>query len=78
MNEIDGKLAKNRYSTRTELIRDAIREKPSDLEKDEILSELVIFSKKRTSNERMHKARERVFEILGEHILKIDFVSSIK
>ena len=37
LEEIDDRLIKNRYSTRTEFIRDAIREKLAELEKDEIL-----------------------------------------
>ncbi len=71
LNEIDQKLAKNRYSTRTEFIRDAIREKLSDLERDEILRELVKLkgsSKKRTSDERLHEAREKAFEILESKV----------
>ena len=43
LNEIDQKLEFHRYSTRTEFIRDAIREKLSELEKDEILKNFIFF-----------------------------------
>ncbi len=39
--EIDEKLKEHRYSTRTEFIRDAIREKLSDLEKEEVIKKLI-------------------------------------
>ena len=65
--EIDQKLAKHRYSTRTEFIRDAIREKLSDLEKEELLrviEKLHGSSKRRTTDEQLHEAREKAFEII--------------
>ena len=37
LTEIDQSLQKHRYSTRTEFIRDAIREKLSDLERETML-----------------------------------------
>ena len=40
LQEIDQQLIKHRYSTRTEFIRDAIREKLSELEQQEVLKEL--------------------------------------
>ena len=67
LNEIDQKLTKNRYSTRTEFIRDAIREKLSDLEKEEILkgiAKLKGFSKRKTTNEELHRAGEKAFKML--------------
>ena len=73
LKEINKKLGKNRYSTRTEFIRDAIREKLSDLEKEEILRELVRLkgsSKKRTSDEALHQARERAFRLLEGKLVK--------
>jgi len=41
IQEIDNKLKYHRYSTRTEFIRDAIREKLNDLEKEEAIRKLV-------------------------------------
>ena len=67
LDEIDQKLNKHRYSTRTEFIRDAIREKLSDLEKDELLKAIVKLrgvSKRRTTEKQLHEAREKAFEIL--------------
>jgi len=67
LEEIDQKLEDNRYSTRTEFIRDAIREKLSDLEKEKVLknlSQLKGFSKRKTSDDDLHKAGEKVFELL--------------
>lgn len=43
LDEIDGSLEKNRYSTRTEFVRDAIRTKLTDLEKQEIFKKLEAF-----------------------------------
>ena len=63
LNEIDQKITKHRYSTRTEFIRDAIREKLSELEKQELLnavSKLRGISKRKTTDEQLHEARERL------------------
>lgn len=40
LQEIDSTLASNRYSTRTEFIRDAIRKKLSTLEKEKAIQKL--------------------------------------
>ena len=67
LSELDQTLARHRYSTRTEFIRDAIREKLSDLEKDEILKSLVKLrgsSTRKTTDEQLHSAREKAFEEL--------------
>lgn len=67
LTEIDKKLARYRYSTRTEFIRDAIRSKLSDLEKRELLKEidrLYGASKRRTTDKQLHKAGEKAFEDL--------------
>ena len=65
LTEIDKTLSKHRYSTRTEFIRDAIREKLSDLEKDELLKAMAGLrgsSKRKTTDEQLHAARERLVE----------------
>lgn len=65
LEEIDKKLVKHRYSTRTEFIRDAIREKLSELEKEQLLkavAELSGSSKRKTTDEQLHAARERLVE----------------
>ena len=69
LKEMDNKLSKHRYSTRTEFIRDAIREKLSDLEKDELLRQVAKlrgFSKRKTTDEELHKAGEKAFEYLDK------------
>ncbi|MDO8661094.1 MAG: ribbon-helix-helix domain-containing protein [Candidatus Woesearchaeota archaeon] len=67
LDEIDTSLVKNRYGTRTEFIRDAIREKLSDLEKQELLRAIAFargVSKRKTSDNTLHKAREEIFNSL--------------
>jgi len=67
LKEIDENLSKHRYSTRTEFIRDAIREKLSDLEKEEILKTLAKLrgsSKRKTTDKQLHAIREKAFEEL--------------
>lgn len=63
LTEIDAKLSKHRYSTRTEFIRDAIRTKLSELEKREMLQALKevkgIF-KRKTTDDQLHKIREEL------------------
>ena len=63
LEELDQKLEEYRYSTRTEFIRDAIREKLSELEKEEVLKNLAQLkgsSKRKTSDEQLHIAREKL------------------
>ncbi len=63
LQEIDSKLAKHRYSTRTEFVRDAIREKLAELEKEELLRKVAAVrgaSRHRTTDEQVHQAREKL------------------
>ncbi len=67
LNEIDRKLEKNRYSTRTEFIRDAIRKQLSEIEKEELLktvAQLQGISKRKTSDRKLHAAGEKAFQLL--------------
>lgn len=67
LKDIDGTLEKHRYSTRTEFIRDAIRGKLSDLEKEDLLKSVARMkgvSKRKTTNEQLHRAGEEAFSIL--------------
>ena len=69
LSEIDKKLVAHRYSTRTEFIRDAIREKLSDLEKAELLKSLVRLhgsSKKKTTDAQLERVCERAFDLLDK------------
>ena len=67
LEELDQKLEGHRYSTRTEFIRDAIREKLSELEKDEVLKSLAQLkgsSKRKTGDVQLHAGRDKAFEML--------------
>ncbi|MBI2508186.1 ribbon-helix-helix protein, CopG family [Candidatus Woesearchaeota archaeon] len=71
VREIDKKLASNRYSTRTEFIRDAIRDKLSDLEKEEALMRLEKLygaSKRNTTDTQLKKAREEAAKDLANEL----------
>ncbi|MBI4439896.1 hypothetical protein HY638_02900 [Candidatus Woesearchaeota archaeon] len=60
-------MKKNRYSTKAEFIREAVREKLSRLEKEKILRNLYMLkgaSKRKTSDGELHAAREKAFKIL--------------
>ncbi len=62
--EIDRKLSRYRYSTRTEFIRDAIRYKLSELEKKELLAEINRLygdSKRKTTDKQLHAAGKKAF-----------------
>lgn len=43
LKNIDNNLKKNNYSTRTEFIREAIRNKLTELEKEEVIKKLTAF-----------------------------------
>ena len=67
LDHIDKSLSKHMYSTRTEFIRDAIREKLSELEKEELLKEVAKLrgsSKRKTTNREIHEAGEKAFEVI--------------
>ena len=64
--EID-KAMKPHYSTKTEFIREAIRDKIKDLEKEKALMRLEKAygaSKRKTTDEQLHDAGEKAFEEL--------------
>ncbi len=71
LDEIDRKLISNRYATRTEFMRDAIRHKLSELEKEEILSKFAKLrgiSKRKTTDKELHIARQKAFEELDREL----------
>jgi len=71
LSDIDKSLTKNRYSTRTEFIRDAIRAKLNKLDKDEILkniSKLHGSSNKKTTDEHLHKAGDEAFRMIEKRL----------
>lgn len=73
LSEIDKKLSRYRYSTRTEFIRDAIRSKLSELEKKEMLKaidRMYGYSKRKTTDEQLHAAGEKVFREIEKRFKK--------
>jgi Arc/MetJ-type ribon-helix-helix transcriptional regulator len=74
LKEIDRSLKKNRYSTRTEFIRDAIRSKLSEAEKEEALRKLALYKGKfkgLSQGKTDEEVREHAFrEIISKHNLQ--------
>ncbi len=67
LKEIDSSLKKNRYATRTEFIRDAIRVKLTQAEKEEMMKHIDSLrgiSKRKTTDEELHEAGEKAFDQL--------------
>ncbi len=67
--EIDSKLGKHRYGTRTELIREAIREKIKDLEKEEAFKRLEKYygaSMRKTTDKELHKSGDKAARELAK------------
>jgi metal-responsive CopG/Arc/MetJ family transcriptional regulator len=63
LKEIDANLARYRYSTRTEFIRDAVRAKLSEMEKGQLLKAVKALagsSKRKTADEQLHRVREEL------------------
>ena len=61
--EMERIMKKNRYITKTEFIREAIRDKMKELEREQALKnidKLFGSSKHKTSDEELHKAREKL------------------
>jgi len=65
LREIEKLMKKHRYATKAEFIREAIREKIKQLEKEELLQrvdKLFGSSKRKTTDEQLHAAGEKAFE----------------
>lgn len=64
LKEIDTVVQKSGYQNRTEFIRNALREKLEETKLKEAMIQIAHLkgaSKKKTSDEELHKIRERVF-----------------
>tara|TARA_Y100000034_G_C6546749_1_gene236070 strand:- start:174 stop:434 length:261 start_codon:yes stop_codon:yes gene_type:complete len=74
LRDIEKIMIKHRYATKSEFIREAIREKVKDLEKEEVLrnvDRLFGSSKHKTTDEDLHKAGERAIqELMKERGIK--------
>lgn len=71
LKEIELVMKKNRYMTKTEFIREAIRDKIKGLEKEGALRKLENVygvSKHKTTDEDIHRAREKAFEELDKEL----------
>ena len=67
LRDIERIMRKHRYSTKTEFIREAIRDKINGIEKQETLrkiDEVFGSSKRKTTDEKLHKSREKAVEML--------------
>ena len=65
-NEIEKIMRRHHFSTLTEFVRDAIRNRMKDLEHEELkrrIERLAGSSKHKTSDEDLHKARERLEKV---------------
>lgn len=66
LKNIEKTMKKHNYTTKTEFIREAIREKIKDLETEELLKtidKLAGSSKHKTTDEDLHRARERLVKV---------------
>ncbi len=71
LHDIESTMKKHRYTTKTEFIREAIRDKIKDLEKEEALlrvKSLYGASKRKTTDEELHKAGEKAFKELEKEL----------
>lgn len=67
LHDIEKVMKRNRYATKTEFIREAVREKIKELEKEELLrrvDRLFGSSKHKTTDEQLHAAGEKAVEQL--------------
>ena len=63
LKAVDSSIKMHNYATRTDFIRDAVRDKLKQLEKDNFIKALEKFkgsAKTHTSDERLHEIREEV------------------
>ncbi|MBN2368186.1 hypothetical protein JXC34_04135 [Candidatus Woesearchaeota archaeon] len=71
MQDIEKTMKQHRYTTKTEFIREAIRDKIKQLEKEEALLKLRKMygaSKRKTTEEDLKKARELAFDNIEKEL----------
>jgi metal-responsive CopG/Arc/MetJ family transcriptional regulator len=71
LHNIDNSLGQNNYSTRTEFIRDAIRDKLNHVKRKELAEEFLKYqgkSKKTTTNHQNKKTAEKALNELAEEM----------
>ena len=67
LKDMEKIMKRHRYTTKTEFIREAIRDKIKDMEKEELLLKAKMLygaSKRKTTDEDVHKAGEKAFKEL--------------
>ncbi len=72
VHDMEKTMKKNRYATKAEFIREAIRDKIKQLEKEELIMNLKRVygsSKRQTTDEELHKAREEAFEEIAQKVI---------
>lgn len=71
LHNMDNIIRDHNFSTRTEFIRDAIREKLEELHRDELMNQFLALkgkAKKNTTDEEREKIRDKVFDdLLKKH-----------
>ena len=75
LKEIDEKIKNNRYSTRTEFIRDALRIKLSEIDKQELIRKLESFKGSLKGKARMSEEEAGILaaeEIARRHGIKLN------
>lgn len=71
LREIDRTVQDHRYSTRSEFVRDAIREKLSELETEKMLrhiTKIQSISKHKTTDEELHRVREAMAKAVEKRL----------
>ena len=71
LEDIEKTMKKHRYTTKTEFIREAVRDKIKDLEKEEALLRLKKAygaSKRKTTDEQLHKASEKAVKEIAKEL----------
>ena len=69
LKDIEIIMKKNRYSTKTEFIREAVRDKIRELEKNEMIKKVDLLfgsSKKNNSDEKLHAVRKELEGLYGK------------
>jgi len=73
LKDMDKSIRKNGFNSRTEFIRGSVRDKLSELSRDELIKEFLKFrgkAKKKTTYEENRKTREEVSKELAEELEK--------
>ncbi len=73
LRDLERAMRKYRYATMTEFVRAAIREKIREFEREEIARKVALLagsSKRKTSDEELHAAGEKAFELLEKKRIK--------